>query len=191
MRETLTSTSDASLVAMISEDQGRAAAEAELCARYQRRVYLYGVRHLRDVNAAEDFMQDVLATAIERVRAGALNDPAKLGSFVLGTCRMQALGRKRSVSRRARILALYGDPRVPEGAASPAVETADLPRVRDCLARLADRDRTVLLLTFYAELDAGALGHELGVDASHARVLRLRALARLQTCVKGTEEATP
>lgn len=176
---------------MISEDHDRVGAEAELCARYQRRVYLYGVRHLRDANAAEDFMQDVLATVIERVRAGALNDPTKLGSFVLGTCRMQALGRKRSLSRRARILALYGDPRTPEGSAAPAVEMADLPRVRDCLARLADRDRTVLLLTFYAELDAAALGNELGVDAAHARVLRLRALARLQGCVKGAKEATP
>jgi RNA polymerase sigma-70 factor, ECF subfamily len=176
---------------MISQDHDRARAEAELCARYQRRVYLYGVRHMRDVNAAEDFVQDVLATVIERVRAGALNDPAKLGSFVLGTCRMHAVGRKRSASRRARILALYADPRTPEGTSSAAVETADLPRVRECLARLADRDRTVLLLTFYAELDAAALGHELGVEASHARVIRLRALARLQTCVKGAEETAP
>ena len=51
-------------------------------------------------------------------------------------------------TKAARILALDGDPHTPEGSASPAVELADLPRVRDCLARLADRDRSVLLLTF-------------------------------------------
>lgn len=106
-------------------------------------------------------MQDVLATVIERVRDGALNDPAKLGTFVLGTCRMQALGRKRSASRRARILALYSDPRAPEGTPSAGVETADLPRVRECLARLADRDRTVPLLAGLAGCAHGRLGEYL------------------------------
>jgi RNA polymerase sigma-70 factor (ECF subfamily) len=176
---------------MISEGRDRAGAEAELCARYRRRVYLYGVRRLHDAAAAEDFVQDVLTTVIERLRAGAVNDPDKLGSFVLGTCRMQAIGRNRSEARRSRILALYGDPRAGEQRAADAspVEAADLDRVRDCLDRLSDRDRTVLLLSFYAELDAEAVGRELGVNSSHARVIRHRAFGRLQACVKAGGKA--
>jgi RNA polymerase sigma-70 factor (ECF subfamily) len=181
--------SDATLVEVIIDGRDRAAAEADLCARYGRRVYLYGLRHLRDAVAAEDFMQDVLTTVIERVRGGAVHQPDKLGSFVLGMCRLQAIGRKRGEARRARILALYGDQRegeqdLPEGL---RVDSLDLSRVRDCLSRLADRDRTVLLLTFYAELDAAALGREIGVEPSHVRVLRHRAMGRLQSCVKGTK----
>jgi RNA polymerase sigma-70 factor (ECF subfamily) len=170
---------------MITSGAERDAAEAEFCSRYGRRVYLYGLRHLRDAVAAEDFRQDVLALVLERLRGGAMKNPDKLGSFVLGTCRMQAIAKKRGDARRARILAMYGDPRAMGVSDASPVESADLGRVRDCLTGLTDRDRTVLLLTFYAELDAAALGRELGVDASHARVLRHRALGRLQTCVNG------
>ncbi len=171
---------------MITVDRDRAAAEAELCTRYGRRVYLYGLRHLRDASLAEDFMQDVLAMVIELLRNGAVKDHVKLGSFVLGTCRMQVMGRKRTDARRARILAIYADPRaVAQGDETRRADSADVARVRDCLTRLTDRDRTVLLLTFYAELDAASLGRELGIDSSHVRVLRHRAMGRLQACVKG------
>lgn len=182
---------DASLVSMITGDRNRANAEAEVCARYRRRVHLYGLRHLRDASAADDLVQDVFATVIERVRRGELNDPDKLGAFILGTCRMQVIGRKRSEARRARILAIYGDPRIDDAAADETFEVTagDLERVRDCLARLADRDRTVLLLTFYAELDADALGREVGLQPNNVRVIRHRALGRLQACVRGSEEA--
>jgi len=180
---------DASLVAMIAEDRDRAIAEAELCVRYRRRAYLYGLKHLGDAAAAEDLVQDVLVTVLERARAGAVEEPERLGSFVLGTCRMHAITRKRNLARRTRILTIYEDPRT-EGATSEmaAGALADLPRVRDCLTTLTDRDRTVLLLSFYAELDAKELGRELGIEASHVRVIRHRALGRLQTCVNGSEE---
>jgi len=145
---------DAALIARIVERcHESATAEAVLCARYKRRVYLYGLKHLRDTTAADDLVQDVLVTVIERVRAGAVNEPERFGSFVLGTCRMHAIARKRSETRRARILAMYEDPRI-EGAkassSSSSDASLDLPRVRDCLATLADRDRAVLLLSFYA-----------------------------------------
>lgn len=180
---------DAELVARIRDGQDRARAEATFCARYQRRVYLYGIRHLRDAAAADDLVQEVLSTVIQRLRGGAVEIPEQVGSFVLGTCRMQVINRRRGERRRARLLAQYGDPRVNQQLDSeiPAVDSATLERVRNCLARLLDRDRAVLLLTFYAEMTAAAAGGELGVDAGHARVLRHRALARLQACVKGAE----
>jgi len=176
---------DAALVARIAGGSG-AQAEAELCARYRRRIYLYGLRQLRDAAAADDLVQDVLATVIERLRAGAIEDADKLGGFVLGTCRMHVINRRRGEARRSRLLALYGDPRLGDDAAPG--DLADLDRVRACLERLPDRDRAALLLAFYAELDGEALGRELGVTAAHARVIRHRALSRLQGCVKGEEE---
>lgn len=110
-----------------------------------------------------------------------------MGAFVLGVCRMLVANMRRGDARRARLLATYGDPRAEELAATSPSPTdgLDMDRVRDCLSLMADRDRTVLLLAFYTELDAGAISRELGVEASHVRVLRHRALGRLQTCVKG------
>lgn len=179
--------SDASLVAQICEDRERSRAEAAFCARYQRRVYLYGITHLRDAAAAEDLVQDVLATVLQRVRAGAVQEPSKLGAFVLGVSRMLVVNKKRGEARRARLLATYRDPRAEELAAASPSPTGglDLDRVRDCLGLMADRDRTVLLLSFYAELDAAAIGRELAVEPSHVRVIRHRALGRLHNCVKG------
>lgn len=181
---------DAALVNSIAQDRDRQPAEAELCARYRRRIYLYGIKHLRDAAAAADLVQDVLATIIEKARAGALRDPEKLGSFVLGTCRLLATGRKRDSARRTRILAMFFDPRTQQSEAPP-VDRLDVGRVRDCLELLPHRDRAVLLLSFYAELDAAAAGQELGLPPGHVRVLRHRALGRLKDCVTGAREEGP
>ena len=52
-------------------------AEAELFRRMAPRVRLYGLRHLRDVYAAEDLAQQVLITVLEALRAGRLRDPVE------------------------------------------------------------------------------------------------------------------
>jgi RNA polymerase sigma-70 factor, ECF subfamily len=185
---------EASLVARIleaREQRERAEAEAELYKRYHRRIYLFGLRHVHNAAAAEDLVQDVLATVIQRVREGAVREPEKIGAFVVGTCRMLATNRARGDARKARLLAKYGDPRTaltshPHDADDPQnIERVDLVRVGDCLSKLPDRERTVLLLTFYGELDAPTIGRELGLQASHVRVMRHRAIGHLQDCVRG------
>lgn len=184
---------DAELVAAIATGGDRARAEDELCRRYQRRVYLYGLRHMRDAAAAADLMQDVFATVIEKARAGEVREPERFGSFVLGTCRLLATNRKRGEARRRKILAQYGDPReAPRGYTHESIyPRGDLERVAGCLSALRDRDRAVLLLSFYAELDAPAIGTELGIAAGNVRVIRHRALEQLQTCMGSarTEDA--
>lgn len=181
---------DASLVARIAQDRDRSAAEAELYARFARRIYLFGVARLRNAAEAEDLVQDVLTTVIERARAGAVREPDKLASFVLGTCRMLAQNRVRDTARRAGILALYGEPRGASTSDHEPVDGHALERMAACMHALADRDRTVLLLSFYAELDGPAIARELGIEPAHVRVLRHRALARLQGCVTGRQEAS-
>ena len=184
---------DAQLVAAIVAGGDRAAAEDELCRRYQRRVYLYGLRHLRDSAAAADLMQDVLATVLEKARAGEVREPEQFGSFVLGTCRLLATNRRRGEARRRKILAQYGDPRDQRhGYTHESIyPRSDLERVNGCLSALRDRERAVLLLSFYAELDAAAIGSELGLAAGNVRVIRYRALEQLQGCMgtAASEEA--
>ena len=56
-----------------------------------------------------------------------------------------------------------------------------------CLARLAARERMVVLLTFYGEKNAGEVGQELGVKEGNVRVIRHRAIERLRTCMTSSE----
>jgi hypothetical protein len=78
-----------------------AAEEAELYRRFAPRVRLYGRRHLQNETAAEDLAQDVLLLTIERLRAGEVQQPEDIGSFILGTSRMMANAQRR-VARAAK-----------------------------------------------------------------------------------------
>jgi RNA polymerase sigma-70 factor (ECF subfamily) len=72
-------------------------------------------------------------------------------------------------------------------AAPTGGETLDVDRLERCLTRLADRERVVVLLTFYAERTASDVGKELGVTEGNVRVIRHRAIARLRACMTSRE----
>jgi len=57
-----------------------AAAEDEICRRFAPRIRLYGLRHLRDAQAAADLVQDVLVRVIEALRGGRLREPDRFAS---------------------------------------------------------------------------------------------------------------
>jgi RNA polymerase sigma-70 factor (ECF subfamily) len=157
-------------------------AEAELFRRLAPRVRLYGLRHLRDRAAAEDLVQDVLLMTFDGLRAGKVREPERLTSYVLGTCRRVVAGWRRGAQRRERLLELHGRQLV---ASVDADEPLDLDRLTRCMTALAERERTVVVLSFYAERDADAIGAELGLSAGNVRVVRHRALVRLRACMGG------
>ncbi len=159
------------------------AEETELYRRFAPRVRLYGRRHLQDEAAADDLAQDVLLLTIERLRAGEVRQPEDIGSFILGTCRMKALGERRLARRREALVARFAEPAAE--AATPSMAVLDAPRVAACLRALAERDRLVVLLTFYADREAPAIAEDLGVSPGAVRVIRHRAMARLRDCVLG------
>ncbi len=67
---------------------GSPAEEAELCRRFGRRVRLYGRLWLRDEGAVDDLVQRVLLLLVTKLRGGAVREPERIDSFVLGTARM-------------------------------------------------------------------------------------------------------
>ena len=156
-------------------------AEAELYRRLAPRVRLYGLRHLRDAHAAADLMQQVLMMTLERLRAGKLRQPEKLASFVLGMCRMVVLEARRGTARRDGLLRIYGD--VPDAVDPPEPPDLDEARLPGCLERLPERERSVVILGFYADKPADAVARELGLTLVNARVIRHRALLKLRECM--------
>jgi RNA polymerase sigma-70 factor (ECF subfamily) len=55
--------------------------------------------------------------------------------------------------------------------------------VADCLERLAERERSVLVLTFYDDQPSEVVGRQLGLSAANVRVIRHRGLEKLRRCV--------
>ncbi|MGE0356346.1 MAG: RNA polymerase sigma factor [Burkholderiales bacterium] len=166
-------------------DRTDAAAEAGLYRRLAPRVRLYGRRHLRDDAAAEDLAQQVLLMTIEKLRAGELREPERVVSFVFGACRMVTLELRRGARRREALLERFGgDLAIADIAPAPRLDEV---KVAACLERLAERERSVVLLSFYEDEPAEQVGAALGLTAGNVRVIRHRALERLRDCVMGTK----
>lgn len=156
-------------------------AEAELCRRMAPRIRLYGLRHLRDEQASQDLIQQVLITTLEALRAGRLRDPEKIASFVLGTCRMMVLDWRRGAQRRERLLEQFG------GELATAVEMPmpqlDHEQLTRCVQKLKERERAVVVMTFYDEQTGGDVANFLGISEANVRVIRHRAILQLRNCM--------
>ena len=171
---------DAELVRQIGSGTGREA-EAELFRRMAPRIRLYGLRHLRDEHAAADLTQQVLITTLEALRAGRLREPEKLVSFVLGTCRMTVLDLRRGVRRKQRLLEQFGaDLLAPVQPSMPQLDHELLTR---CVQNLKERERAVVVMTFYDEQTGADVANFLGVSEGNVRVIRHRAIHQLRACM--------
>jgi RNA polymerase sigma-70 factor (ECF subfamily) len=156
-------------------------AEAELFRRMAPRIRLYGLRHLRDEHAADDLAQQVLITTLEALRAGRLREPEKLASFVLGTCRMTVLNLRRGAQRKERLLEQFGaDLLRAAPSPTPYLEYDQLAR---CVQNLKERERAVVVMTFYNEETGADVARFLGVSEANVRVIRHRAIHQLRDCM--------
>lgn len=156
-------------------------AEAELCRRLAPRIRLFGLRHLRDAPAAADLAQQVLLMAIEKLRAGELREPDKLSSYVLGMSRLTVFDLRRNAARRDALLRQYGE--VADIITPAEPKEVDREKLARCMENLAERARSVLLLSFFGEKGAAEIGRELGMSAENTRVIRHRALLQLRGCM--------
>ena len=61
----------------------------------------------------------------------------------------------------------------------------DADKLAACLQALAERERTVVALTFFADKSGDEVAKELSLSPGNVRVIRHRALARLRECMGG------
>ncbi len=170
--------SDADLAQRIAA--GRREAETEMCRRMAPRIRLYGLRHLRSAAAADDLVQLVLLKVIEALRAGRLREPDKLAPFVLGTSRMTALDLRRAARRQEQLLEAFGGILVPDQPPIPRLDDTLLAR---CVQALKERERSVVVMTFYDEQAAAETARFLGTSEANVRVIRHRAIQQLRVCM--------
>jgi RNA polymerase sigma-70 factor (ECF subfamily) len=157
-------------------------AEAQLYRLLAPRIRRYGLRHLRDSHAADDLVQHVMVLTLEQLRDGRQREPERVLSFVLGSCRLTVTDQRRTEMRRENLLQQYVDV-LPVGDVQ-LTPRLDNQRVAECPERLAERERSVLVLTFYDDLPSEVVGRQLGLSAANVRVIRHRGIDKLRRCVE-------
>jgi RNA polymerase sigma-70 factor, ECF subfamily len=155
--------------------------ERDVVARFARRIRLYGLRHLRKEDAAADLVQEVLLIVIDALRGGRVKEPAQLERFVLGTCRNVVSGWRRGEKRRAGLADTLAGAGV---AVAPPPAPPEPRRLFQCMGRLRDRERAVLLMSYCEEREAHEIGRLLGLSDGNVRVLRHRALGVVKQCLE-------
>ena len=175
----LVDVSDAELAARVTTGDGDA--EAAVCQRLGPRIRLYGLRHLRSAAAADDLVQQVLLKTLEALRAGRLRESDRLAPFVLGICRLTVIDSRRSARRQEQLLQEFGPGLVPD---QPGLPSLDGERLARCVQALGERERSIVVMTFYDEHTAAESGKALGISDANVRVIRHRALKQLRTCME-------
>lgn len=156
--------------------------ERELCVQYAPRIRAYGLRHLRDASAADDLVQHVLLSVVRALRDGRIEDTTRIGAYILGTARNAAKDLRRGELRQQRIA--DADAAVAIREYLPSHAGVDRLRLEACLGELEPRDVTIVLASFVEERDAEEIGGLMQLSPGNVRVIRHRALARLQSCIE-------
>ena len=150
----------------------------QMYATHYRRLVRLSVLLVRDVETAEEVVQDSFVAMHGRWRA--LREPENGLAYL----RQTVVNRSRSVLRRRGVQARYTPPVVPDGAGADedALATERRGAVLDALRALPARQREVLALRYYLDLSeadiAETLGSSRGAVKSHASrgVVALRIL---------------
>jgi RNA polymerase sigma-70 factor (ECF subfamily) len=166
---------------------GDSDAESHFCRRFAPRIRLFGLKRLRSEAAAADLVQDVLMLVLQKLRMGAVREPERIASFVLGTARQLVIDTRRNTGRRERLLETHALDLEPDDA--PAPEAPDSDRLQHCLQALPERERSVLVMTFYDDCPAEVLGTHMGLSAGNVRVIRHRGLKHLRDCLQSREDS--
>lgn len=162
----------------------------ELWDHYERRVFRFALRRLRDPCDAEDVRQDVFVEVIRSLES--FEGRSSLSTWILGIADHEVASRYRQRGRRPLSL---DDLEAPEPAApGPALERAlDAARI---LARCAevvrressDAQRAIFELHAYGGRSAGVLARSLGRSAQAVRISLFRTRQRLLSRVAGLAE---
>jgi RNA polymerase sigma-70 factor, ECF subfamily len=168
---------------VLAAGRGERQAEEVLCRRLAPVVRAFARRRLRGADAVEEFAQDALLLMIEALRQRRVEQPERIGGFVLGICRSLAFDRARQRERREALWQQYGSALQVISLEAVEREPYEIAHLEDCLSQLSKRSRDLLRLGYVESRAHDEVAAELQISPSNARVLRHRTLASLRECM--------
>jgi RNA polymerase sigma-70 factor (ECF subfamily) len=170
---------------------GDRGAETEMVVRYSRGLRFLLRRKTRDVQLAEDFLQETWAIALVKIRGNGLDNPGRLAGYLRGIANNLALGEMRRVNRQRTSTNSEIVDLIPDESANPfrhvsRAEVCNL--VHGLLDELnKERDREILKRFYVKEEDKPSICRGLGVDGVHFNRVLYRARQRLKSAIVATD----
>ena len=165
---------------------GDDAAFSELVEKYQKQVHALVWRKIGDFHTAEEITQDTFLKAYQKL--GTLKQPKRFSSwlYVIATSLCNTWLRKKY--RRAKLTQNMDEMQTERTTYSEHVIaeneriTAETQRevVKKLLAKLAESERTVMILHYFGEMSCTEIGAFMGVSANTVKSRLRRAQQRLQ-----------
>jgi RNA polymerase sigma-70 factor (sigma-E family) len=153
----------------------------ELYAAHYRRLVRLSVLLVRDVETAEEVVQDSFVAMHGRWRT--LRDPEKGLAYL----RQTVVNRSRSILRRRGVEARHTPAVVPDhpGADEDSLVAERRREVLDALRALPDRQREVLALRYYLDLSEADIATTLGISRGAVKSHASRGAAALRRLLEG------
>jgi RNA polymerase sigma-70 factor (ECF subfamily) len=159
--------------------------------RYSRGLRYLLRRKTRDVELAEDFLQETWAIALVKIRGDGLDNPGRLAGYLCGIANNLALGELRRVNRQRTSINSEIVDLIPDESSNPFrhVSRAEVCKlVHGLLDDLRkERDREILKRFYVWEEDKQSICNGLGVDSVHFNRVLYRARQRLKSSIEASE----
>ena len=152
----------------------------ELYAAHYRRLVRLSTLLVRDVETAEEVVQDAFVAMHGSWRT--LREPEKGLAYL----RQAVVNRSRSVLRHRGVRARYVAPEARDlpGADEDAVAAERRRAVLDAVQQLPDRQREVLALRYYLDLSEADIAETLGISRGAVKSHASRGVAALRTLME-------
>ena len=165
--------------------EGDRQAFGRLIDDYGGLVYTLLQRMVRDHDTAEDLAQDTFVKAWTRLRT--LRKHESFPSWICSTARRTALDHLRSIKTRREINmpeeSFVESPKEKES----GLLTEGIALLEHAVSKLSERDRQLITLAYWNELNFTDVGRIMGIPEPNVRVYLHRARKRLREHLRGYE----
>ncbi len=173
--------SEAELKQLVALAQGGdTEAFAQLYDHFFPQVYRYAAFRL-PAEAAEDTVADIFVRAWEKLHTYKVHKDVPFAAWIFGIARNAVIDVYRTHRGFEEVPETLADPDSFNAAEHSVRRKETLRIVRKALEELPKRYRDILLLLYVSELSHDQAAHVLGLSEGAIRVLKMRALRKLET----------
>ena len=165
--------------------------DPETLATLRGGLRIVALRRLREADAADECVQEVLARTLELVRAGRVRSAQELTPIAYGIARHVIVDEIRRRVRAQRVSLFAGDAvSAAPDVLAPLIAGEERERLRAAWSELSDEDREILHITFFEGVEPSELARRRGQPPERVRKQKSRALERLRRAFFGGEAAS-